>query len=226
MAEGEAVHGGLPVHRMEVDHTLLAAPSATTRPLTVSAPHLLNTADLEWESVAHLVAWLARRVEGWEETWLYGERGQNQHGIDVVGVTGRDAAVFQAKRLKEFTRRDLEQAVDRYARGKRPFGARRLVVVTTHDANRTEISERLFELQGAYPDLQIELWNRKRLSDLLQPHPDIVTAFFGAATTQLFCPAPAAPVLSPADANEGPNAQALLRGPVAHLGLHQDVGRR
>ncbi|MGP2441366.1 hypothetical protein [Streptomyces sp. JW3] len=222
MADEEAVRDGL-VRRMEGDHELLAAPSATARPLTVSAPHLLNTGDLQWESVEHLVAWLARRVEGWEETWLYGERGQNQHGIDVVGVTGRNAAVFQAKRLKEFTPYDLEHAVGRYARGKRPFEARRLVVVTTHDANRTEISEKLFELRGTYPDLQIELWNRKSLSDLLRPHPDIVTAFFGAATTQLFCPAPPAPVLSPAEANEGPDAQALLRGPVAHLGLDGDL---
>ncbi|MET8697157.1 hypothetical protein ABZV65_31980 [Streptomyces bauhiniae] len=218
MTDEEAGHNGL-IRRMERSHELLAAPSVTARALTVSAPLLLNTGDLHWESVEHLVAWLARRVEGWEETWLYGERGQNQHGIDVVGVTGQKAAVFQAKRLKEFTAYDLECAADRYARGKRPFGASRLVVVTTHDANRTEISEKLFELRGTYPDLQIELWNRKRLSDLLLPHPDIVTAFFGAATTQLFCPVPPAPALSPAEANEGPDAQALLRGPVAHLGL-------
>ncbi|KUL53269.1 restriction endonuclease [Streptomyces sp. NRRL S-1521] len=222
MTDEEAGHNGL-IRRMETNHELLAAPSATARPLTVSAPLLLNTEDLRWESVEHLVAWLARRVEGWEETWLYGERGQNQHGIDVVGVTGRNAAVFQAKHLKEFTQADLERAVDRYARGKRPFGAHRLVVVTTHDANRTEISEKLFELRGTYPELQIELWNRKRLSDLLRPHPDIVTAFFGAATTQLFCPAPPAPALSPAEANEDPDAQALLRGPVAHLGLDGDL---
>ncbi|MFJ4031507.1 hypothetical protein [Streptomyces griseoluteus] len=222
MADEGAARDGL-VRRMEWDHELLAVPSTTARPLTVSAPFLLNTGDLQWESVEHLVAWLARRVEGWEETWLYGERGQNQHGIDVVGVTGRNAAVFQAKRLKEFTEHDLERAVGRYARGKRPFGARRLVVVTTHDAIRTEISEKLFELRDAYPDLQIELWNRKHLSDLLRPHPDIVTAFFGAATTQLFCPAPQTPALSPAEANEGPNAQALLRGPAAHLGLDRDL---
>lgn len=222
MADEKAVRDGL-VRRMEGDHELLAAPSVISRPLTVSAPLLLNTGDLQWESVEHLVAWLVRRVEGWEETWLYGERGQNQHGIDVVGVTGQNAAVFQAKHLKEFTQADLERAVDRYARGKRPFGARRLVVVTTHDANRTEISDKLFELRGTHPDLQIELWNRKRLSDLLRLHPDIVTAFFGAATTQLFCPAPPTPALSSTEANEGPDAQALLRGPVAHLGLDRDL---
>ncbi|MFD5748962.1 hypothetical protein [Streptomyces sp. NPDC127033] len=222
MSDKEVGHDEL-IRRMEGDHELLAAPSATALPLTVSAPLLLNTGDLQWENVEHLVAWLARRVEGWEETWLYGERGQNQHGIDVVGVTGQNAAVFQAKRLKKFTQVDLEHAVDRYARGKRPFEARRLVVVTTHDANRTEISEKLFELRATYSDLQIELWNRKQLSDLLRPHPDIVTAFFGAATTELFCQAPPAPALSPAEANEGPDAQALLRGPVAHLGLDGDL---
>ncbi len=223
MAEGEAMHDGLSTRRLGADHALLAAPSSRARPLTVSAPHLLNTADLEWESVEHLVAWLARRVERCEETWLYGERGQNQHGIDVVGVTGSTAAVFQAKRLKRFTKRDLQQAVERYARGKRPFGASRLVVVTTHDANRTEISDTLVALRREHPDLKIELWNRERLSNLLRPHPDIVTAFFGAATTQLFCPAPAAPAVTPTDANQGPDAQALLRGPVAHLGLDADL---
>ncbi|MFF3453730.1 hypothetical protein ACFYXH_05250 [Streptomyces sp. NPDC002730] len=43
----------------------------------MSLPRLLNTGDLDWESVEHLVTWLVRRVEGWEEAWLYGTRGQN-----------------------------------------------------------------------------------------------------------------------------------------------------
>ncbi|MFF3453729.1 hypothetical protein ACFYXH_05245 [Streptomyces sp. NPDC002730] len=69
-------------------------------------------------------------------------------------MSGTDAAVFQAKTLKRFTRRDLEKAVDRFVRGKRPFGASRFVVVTTHDADRTEIGDRLFEIRREHPDLK------------------------------------------------------------------------
>lgn len=210
--------------RLGADHVLSHRPSVIASPLTVSSPHLLNTGDLDWESVEHLVTWLVRKVEGWEEAWLYGERGQDQHGIDVAGVSGTDAAVFQAKRLKRFTLRDLEEAVDRFARGKRPFGASRFVVVTTHDANRTEIADRLIELRREHTDLTIELWHRKRLSDMLKPHPEIVTAFFGPATTAAFCPAPMTAAPSAAElAGDQPESQALLRGPVAHLGLDGEL---
>ncbi|MFI5638448.1 hypothetical protein ACIA8H_13635 [Streptomyces goshikiensis] len=210
--------------QMGAEHALFRRPRLTAPPLVVSSPHLLNTHDLDWESVEYLIAWLVRKVEGWEETWIYGERGQNQHGIDVAGVTGTEAAVFQAKRLKTFTREDLERAVDRFATGKRPLGATRFVVVTTHDASRTEIQDRLMELRQRHPDLQLELWNRKRLSDELRPHPEVVTAFFGAATTQVFCPPPTPQVPAPA-ALEGQqvDVEALLRGPVAHLGLSEHL---
>ncbi|MER5774564.1 HEAT repeat domain-containing protein [Streptomyces sp. NPDC002039] len=208
--------------QMGAEHALFRRPTLIAPPLVVPSPHLLNTHDLDWESVEYLIAWLVRKVEGWEETWIYGERGQNQHGIDVAGVTGTEVAVFQAKRLKKFTCEDLERAVDRFVTGKRPLGATRFIVVTTHDASRTEIQDRLMELRQRHPDLQLELWNRKRLSDELRPHPEIVTAFFGAATTQVFCPPPTPEEPAPA-VLEGQqvDAEALLRGPVAHLGLSE-----
>lgn len=210
--------------RIGAGHELLGRPRRTAPPLTVSAPLLLNTHELDWEGVEHLVAWLTRRVEGWDEAWRYGTQGQNQHGIDVVGVRGTDAVVFQAKKLKRFTKADLERAVTRFVRGKRPFGASRFVVVTTHDADRTEIYDRLVDLRREHQDLEIELWNRERLSNLLRPHPDIVTAFFGAATTAVFCPVPVAPAVTRAELlGEQPDAQALLRGPVAHLGLDGEL---
>ncbi|TGA87983.1 restriction endonuclease [Streptomyces sp. MZ04] len=208
--------------QMGAEHALLHRPTAAASPLVASSPRLLNTHDLDWESVEHLVAWLVRKLEGWEETWLYGEQGQNQHGIDVAGVSGTEAAVFQAKRLKNFTCQDLNAAVRKFVTGKRPFRATRFVVVTTHDANRTEIHDRLMELREQHQDLKLELWNRKRLSDELRPHPEIVTAFFGAATTQAFCPPPTPVVSSPAMLNgQHVDAEALLRGPVAHLGLDE-----
>ncbi|MFC8663973.1 restriction endonuclease [Streptomyces sp. NPDC057199] len=207
--------------RIGAGHPLAAEPSRTAPELPVPSPMLLNTHELPWETVEHLVAWLAREVEGCQEAWLYGTRGQAQHGIDVVGISGGDATVYQAKDLKEFTDRDLEKAVNKYAGGRRPFGAQRLVIVTTADANRTEIREKLADLRTANPDLAIELWNRQKLSELLRDQPRIVTVFFGPATTTGFCPAPEAPPVRPQQ--QVPAAQALLRGPVAHLGLEADL---
>jgi hypothetical protein len=81
-------------------------------------------------------------------------------------------------------------------------------VVTTHDANRTEIYDRLFEVRLEYTDLTIELWNRESLSTLPNSHPEIVTAFFGPAITEVFCPAPIQPPVARTElVGEQPNAR-------------------
>ncbi|MFJ8019301.1 hypothetical protein [Streptomyces sp. NPDC096311] len=136
-------------------------------------------------TVEHLVVALAK------EARLSGRRGQNQQGIDVVAFFA-DAAptVYQAKRYRTFTAAHLRAAIHHYAQGRRPFAAERMVVVTTAPVEDTAVDAELHSLRGKYPDLAIELWGQKQLSDLLNPRPELVERFFGEATRRLFCRAP------------------------------------
>jgi hypothetical protein len=158
------------------------------RPLTSTAPLLLHTQELSWEALEHLVVEIAVQYEHAREARPFGRRGQAQGGIDVVAFFGADSAVvYQAKRYKTFTAADLDRAVDTYATGSRPFGAQRLVVVTTADVQDTQIDLELVRLREQHHGLQIDLWGRQQLSDMLFRLPSLVSRFFGEETMRQFC---------------------------------------
>ncbi|MFB6887733.1 hypothetical protein ACFCX4_00250 [Kitasatospora sp. NPDC056327] len=170
------------------DHPLVCSTVPLPPPLTTTAPVLLNTGDLSWEAVEHLVVALAREVDQAREARLFGRRGQKQQGIDVVAFfDAGPTSVYQAKRYSAFTAADLRKAVGTYADGPRPFSATRLVVVTSADASDTKVVTELAALRNRHCDLVIELWDQGQLSDLLRERPGLVRRFFGEATMQAFC---------------------------------------
>jgi hypothetical protein len=118
----------------------------------------------------------------------------------------------------------LSAAVKRYADGKRPFAADRLVVAVSSEARDTDTIEKLAQLRIDHTDLTIELWDRAEISERLRNQPQLVSTFFGAATAAAFCvsgpSSGAGPVVSTSI-----EADAILRGPIAHLGLVDDVRR-
>ncbi|MBB4932846.1 hypothetical protein F4561_003666 [Lipingzhangella halophila] len=60
------------------NHPLVSGTVPLPPPLTTTAPLLLNTHELSWEAVEHLVAALAPQVDRAREARLYGRRGQAQ----------------------------------------------------------------------------------------------------------------------------------------------------
>lgn len=170
------------------DRPLASSAARLPSPLPTTAPLLLNTHELAWEAVEHLVAALALEVEQAKEARLYGRPGQDQQGIDVVAFfDGKPTSVYQAKRYTTFTTADLRKAVSSYAGGRRPFGAHRLVVVTTASVADTKIDEELVVLRKRHSDLVIDLWGRQQLSDILHKVPHLVRRYFGPATMEVFC---------------------------------------
>ncbi|MFJ3892066.1 hypothetical protein [Streptomyces sp. NPDC090083] len=184
--------GGEDVEQLweEIDagHRLVHAPPDLPPPLTVTAPLLLQVEQLSWESLEHLIVALACEVEGAVRSRLYGRNGQKQHGIDVVGyfVDG-SLTVYQAKRWQNFTADALSDAVRMYVEGTRPFDATRFVLVTSAYTGDTAVEDRLHQLRTDYHPLEIELWGRQQLSDLLFPQRALVDRFFGRATAERFC---------------------------------------
>ncbi|MEU3862862.1 hypothetical protein AB0F03_37185 [Streptomyces sp. NPDC028722] len=162
-------------------------------PLTATAPLLLHTQELSWEALEHLVVALAVQVDHAVEARPFGRNGQAQDGVDVVAsFASGPATVYQAKKYERFAASDLRKAVLTYANGSRPFGARRLVIVTTADVRDTKVDLELARLRGQYQDLVIDLWGRQQLSDMLFTLPGLVRRFFGEHTMRVFCrPLPA-----------------------------------
>ena len=205
--------------RITPDHELMALPSELPPELIDPAPDLLNTHELRWEAFEKLIYRMARD-EGALNTHLYGDRGQAQHGIDIVAFPreGRPT-VYQAKRQQEFLAGDLNEAVERYATD-RHLDAQRIVVAVACKAHSTEVVDMLLTLRRAHVDLQVELWDRVEISERLRNRPEIARVFFGVATAERFCGAGP----SASEPNETlVFADAILRGPIAHLGLSETL---
>lgn len=145
----------------------------------------------------------------------YGTQGQVQHGIDLAGRQADGSyVVVQCKDYRAFTATNLKDAVSVFARGRRPFGASRLIVATSAATESTQLADELAALQGQYRDLDIDLWGAEQLNDLLRYHADIVARFWTRETADVFCtgaPLPGVPT-PPADLQE--QADRILLGPV------------
>jgi hypothetical protein len=207
------------------DDDLWIPPVDLPPPLASPAPFLLNVHEMDWPAFECLVMGMARRLDGASDARRYGKPGQAQHGLDVVAFFAeRSPSVYQAKRWEAFGADDLSAAVKRYAGGRRPFAADRLVVAVSSEARDTETIEKLGQLRIDHPDLIIELWDRAEISERLRNQPQLVSTFFGPATAAAFC-------VSGPSSGPGPavstsiEADAILRGPIAHLGLVDDVRR-
>jgi tetratricopeptide (TPR) repeat protein len=206
------------------DDDIWAPPRELPPPLDDPAPPLLNTHQMSWDAFERLVLAMARNLDGAHAAHRYGRPGQAQHGLDVVAFFPEGPpAVYQAKRRQEFGARDLEEAVDLCAQGERPFGLNRIVIAVSRELRDAETIETLHRLTETYPEVRIELWDQEEISNRLSTQPNLVTRFFGRATAAAFCsvsPPPAPTALPPSIA-----ADAILRGPIAHLQLGDDLAR-
>jgi hypothetical protein len=207
------------------DHYLSTPPvdDDLAPPLVATAPLSLNTNELPWETFERLSLTVARALDGALDVRMYGLRGQAQEGIDLVAFfDNKPTTVYQVKRYRVFSAAQPSTAVKKYADGDRPFSATRLVVVVACDAHDTAIVQELAALRKAYPDLTIDLWDKTRISEMLVDQSRIVRRFFGAATCEQFCGEP-----SPTgDAEPSPiDPDAVMRGPIRHMGLGDDLKR-
>ncbi len=96
-----------------------------------------------------------------------------------------------------------------------------MVIGVATAARRTEIINELAAQQGRYPDLRIELYDQRRLSELPRDRPDIVRTFFGDGIAERFCLASeAAPTRADAGVLDATAlADAVMRGPVEATGV-------
>ncbi len=169
---------------------------------------------MEWPDFERLLVRVAREVRGLRAVSLFGNSGQAQDGLDVVGINAAgEAEGVQGKKYERFTASDLNAAVTKFVDGTLQFVVRHLAVGISCEAHERTVIERLLVLNGKHVDLAIELWDRQRLSEMLRDRPDIVIEFFGADTAQSFC-APHAGLPIPVPGPDAVNtADAVALGP-------------
>jgi hypothetical protein len=182
---------------------------------------LLPTDSMPWQRLEQLLRQIHLDVEGLRDVQIYGVSGQAQYGIDVVGtaVDGSRHAI-QGKRYQKFTKADLTTAVNTFMakRGAIPFPISRFIVAAGCLADRTEITEELYRLQQAHPDVRIELWHQRTIADKLRNRHDIVVPFFGDDIAKKFCLPTPPHVVSASPLDRVDLADALVHGPAKITG--------
>ena len=210
---------------VELDQTLWrSAVTDSVADPTSRDPEMLPFHERSWMDFERAMLVVAEQVDGLRGVRLYGTPGQSQKGIDLYGrePDGRRVA-YQSKRVKSFTPRELKAAVDKFNATARAVGATKLVVCVGCETDRVEISERLEALRAAHPAIEIDLYDRRSLSEALRTRPDLVKRLFGDRWAAVFCAGEDWPVpgLAPSDVL----ADALVRGPVEALGLRAELER-
>ena len=144
---------------------------------------------LTWPNFERLCVRLARLESEIEHSQLYGVPGQSQHGIDLYAraFDGR-YSVFQCKRGEQFRAGDLATAVTEFSTGMWSDRARRFVVCTTDSGARTQLAEEFEKQTRILRDkkVNLDLWDRERVSLILRDHLRLVFDFFGKAWVEAF----------------------------------------
>lgn len=140
--------------------------------------------ELTWENFEKLI----RRVVSREATicWIYGVRGQAQHGLDIL-ATGSKAhgefACYQCKQVNKFSANDIKKAVDIFLKGKWAGKTKTFVLCTSSTLNDTKQVDAIVTQRTrlAVQGIEFEVWDGSeggQLSERLKQHPDLVDDFF------------------------------------------------
>lgn len=206
------------IEELNIEELRLPVTDAVEPPST-PAPDLLPFDQRSWQDLEKVGLVVAEHVDGLRDVRLYGVPGQRQEGIDLFGWDDDGRAVdYQVKRYREFDERDLEAAVEAFANGRRPFDAKRLVLIVSCITDRWQVAETLARLRAAH-DFEIDIYDRRRLSELLRSRHDVVRRLFGEQWADILCAN--TPITPPERSPSDLLADSLLRGPVAALGLEQ-----
>lgn len=188
-------------------------------------PSTLPFRTRSWPDFERILLQYAEHVDGLRSVRIYGVPGQAQHGIDLYGTdhAGKTIA-YQAKNVKRFTAASLRAAVKKFMKEPPPLlDVRHLVVCTACGTDDKKVGEELAKQRTENPDLQIELYDERTLSEGLRGRPDLVRRLFGASWQVAFCDdAPwEVPERTPIDVL----ADSLVRGPLEALGLAEGLNQ-
>lgn len=167
----------------------LYAPASISTPAPVIGKlEELPFTSLTWENFERLQLRMMRDVEGLRDAQLYGDRGQAQHGLDIVALSPDQVGVaLQSKDYKRFTKSNLTAAIKKFRDARRPFEVGRLIIGVACAVKSTGAIEELAAQRKALHPIALDLWDAQELSTLLRARPEIVIEYFGMPSAEAFC---------------------------------------
>ncbi|MCT1479376.1 hypothetical protein [Microbacterium sp. p3-SID336] len=145
---------------------------------------------LSWEAFESLQLRIMLDVLGLRDAYQYGDPGQAQQGLDLVGTAANGEVVaLQSKNYsrKGFGPAALRDAIKKFHDTKRSFVVHRLIIGVSKHIRSTQAISELRSLQGTFRPRGLEMWDARRLSEMLRRHPDIVVQYFSDETALRFC---------------------------------------
>ena len=146
---------------------------------------------LTWENFERLCLRLARLEGNVEHCQLYGERGDNQQGIDIYATQKLSAKyrVYQCKREKNFGPEKIESAILKFLEGIWVDETDIFVLCTQESlvaklrADKVETQRKILQQKG----IKLILWDKGQLEEKLKNKYHLVQDFFGKPWADAFC---------------------------------------
>jgi hypothetical protein len=113
---------------------------------------------------------------------LYGVSGEEQHGIDIVGVKPTQPlqrpSYYQCKNVKSFSGSDLDDAVKKFETGAFGAAASELILIVRAPSKTNLIDAYLRQrARLATNQIDLDLWTEEQLKEKLDYQPGIVEKF-------------------------------------------------
>ena len=153
-----------------------------TNPPVQTVAQSLPFGALSWQNFERLCFRVARTGADTVHCARYGKEGDGQDGIDIFVRRESDRYdVWQVKRHKRFSAKDIRSAVDKFFEGKWSSQSDlfRLAVQTSLSGTRVqdEIEKQAMRLRGL--NITFLASGEEELSEELRAHPQLVREFFG-----------------------------------------------
>lgn len=167
--------------------------TASPPPPIVTAAQTLPLDELPWEHFEDLCVRIAAREASVDRTTKFGERGQDQSGIDIY-ARRRDGTyvTLQCRRVRKMGPAAIRSAASDFLNGEWADRANEFILCTTASAVRTErakeIEQQVKLLADRIPPIAFDVWDVETLSRRLKDHPDLVEEFFGLPWLERFLP--------------------------------------
>jgi hypothetical protein len=179
---------------MELQHApswLNVPPKRGVTPPVEAKIQVLPFEQLTWEDFERLCYRLAHDEAYVEHCQLYGNRGDEQEGIDIfTRVLGSEKyKVHQCKREKDFGPAKIKSAVEEFAKGEWVSKSDAFILCTQETLRGKARADELERQAVALKPHGVCLvpWDAEELSLKLKSLPEIVDDFFGREWVKVFC---------------------------------------
>ena len=159
-------------------------------PVETSA-QTLPFGDLTWENFERLCLRLARLERDVEYCQIYGDKGDEQEGIDLYARKNISDkyTVHQCKKSQNFSASKIREAVTKFLEGTWIGRSDTFILCTQESLRGKDRANEIINQSKVLKAKGIKLipWDKEELSQLLKDNPKIVDDFFGRVWVKAFC---------------------------------------